>query len=336
MNSACPCCLSEYTVTRDNLDGFFCSICGHRWRNSNLPKMYYAECSGRNNGMPYVQKKYLDRMKDVLPLLRQGMRVLEIGCADGYYGGQVKAQLPLHYAGLELSPDAKQAEVMLDEVFRQPTCELQIPPFDLLLSFHVLEHIADITSEIATWRRLLKPDGRLVMEVPHRAGHPWLADDHNLEHLHQFTQASLLLLLNNAGLHATQLSTGHFESVLYRDSLRIVAEVSSVPTEMSKKILKRIDALLPIPFVIFGIGGDFHNYIEPWLSQLRAIALCDNDPAKHGEVIGSYRIAAYDPITWRDCPILISSLRYGEAIRQYLRAHDVPDAKIVGLDRIYA
>jgi len=337
MKCICPCCLAEHIETQEEAIDFLCATCGHRWRTGNLPLNHYAACTGRNSGMPDIDNKHADRMADIDPLLRQDMRILEIGCAEGKFGNLVKKQLPVYYAGLEPSPDIEQAKAILDDVFQQPASAVNCPPFDLLLSFHVLEHIADIASEIACWKRLLTPSAHLVLEVPHRSGHPWLDNDRHPEHLHQFTQASLLLLLANAGLQAVKLSTGHFESPLYRDSLRVIARAIPQQHELARQRLARIHELLPAPFVILGLGGDFRNYVEPLLPQLNVTALCDNDPARNGERIGQYTVTSpYDPVSWQGQAVLVASVRHGQAIRQQLRALGVPDTMIIGIEHIYA
>lgn len=336
MKIACPCCRNVPAEGQEAQAEFCCPTCGHRWRTANLPPAHYAQCAGRNAGMPNIDAKYADRMRDVRPLLRRDMRVLEIGCADGCFGAMVKKQLPVHYAGVEPSPDAEQAGALLDEVFRQPASAIDTARVHLLLSFHVLEHIADIAAEIVAWRRLLQPAGQLVIEVPHRSGHPWLGNDRHPEHLHQFTEASLLLLLANAGIQASRMTTGHFESPLYRDCLRVVAQATPPPDVLTEQLLAHIDALLPGPFVVLGLGGDFRNYVEPLLPRLRIAALCDTNPARHGECIGAYRVTPYDPVAWQGYPVLVASVRHGQAIRRQLRDLGVPDAAIIGLERIYA
>ena len=47
-----------------------------------------------------------ERLRDLTPLLRNGLRILEIGCAEGELGKRIKAMANVEYVGVELSADA--------------------------------------------------------------------------------------------------------------------------------------------------------------------------------------------------------------------------------------
>lgn len=336
-NPACPCC---DTCAPSALDrghaAFRCGACGHTWRGTALSDGYYAACAGRNAGMPDQGRKLADRMAGLAPHLATGMRILEIGCADGELGAEIKRHAAVNYTGIELSPDAILAATRLDHVFRHPSAELEAEPFDLLLSFHVLEHLSDLRTELGHWRRLLKAEGRVVVEVPHQGGHPLVDFDRHPEHVHQFSVASLATLLDKTGFTVDRIGTGHFESVVYSDSLRVVARPALSPEQRTRQLLARFHAHLPGPFVVYGVGGDFRNYVEPWLAHLPVRALCDSDARNHGRMVGPYRVSAYDPDTLSALPILVASTRHDSDIRRQLDRLGVADRSIVSLAYIYA
>lgn len=336
MEISCPCCRTALPpAASGECAELRCSACAHVWRTKGMPDNYYASCAGRNENAPGVAQKYADRMSSVAPLLYPGMRILEIGCADGAFGAMVKRRMALHYSGVEISPDAALAENRLDRIHRRPAADLDDTPFDLLLSFHVLEHLPDIQAELAHWRRLIKPDGRLIVEVPHRAGHSLLENDRNPEHIHQFSPASLAILLGNAGFTPTRISTGRFESAVYGDGLRFEAQVALTEAQKTERLLDRIKAHLPGPFVVYGVGGDFRNYVEFLLPHLPVAALCDANPDCQGRIIGNQQVRAYDPAALAGLPVLIASTRHETEIRNTLLAAGVAAASIVGLGQIY-
>lgn len=318
-------------------DGYTCPQCGHRWRPDALPPDYYRDRKHRNPELGAdEERKIADRLRTLSPLLEDGLRVLEIGCAEGRLGQAVKALARVDYTGLEISEDAVPAAERLDAVERGPAGGFPATPFDRLLAFHVLEHIADVGREITHWLRLLKSDGIMVIEVPSGTGHPLLARDRNLEHLHFFSGVSLTALLRRYGLETIILTTGHFESPVYPDSLRVVARRRTSDEARSAGLLARFNQILGGRFVVYGAGGDFSNYVAPCLDLLPVTAICDSDAALHGRPAGRHRICAYDPVAFVGLPVLIASLRYADEIRHRLIALGVPASSLHGLDEVYA
>jgi len=293
--------------------------------------------SGRNKSLAkQLQRKFADRIASVQPLLKDHCRILEVGCAEGEFGAIVKDLVDVEYVGLEISRDAEIAATRLDRILRRPAADLTESEFDLLLSFHVLEHISDINAEIRHWARLLAISGTMLIEVPNAAGHPLRDWDTHPEHLHFFSAASLSALIERAGLAVDTLSSGHFESPIYSDSLRVTARHALSEEEKTERLLSRFKQLMGGPFVIYGIGGDFMNGVLPILDRLPVTALVDSNPGRAGErVTANHTIQAYDPVQFSSLPILVASVRFKDEISQYLCASAATPVKLVGLDDIY-
>jgi SAM-dependent methyltransferase len=99
-------------------------------------------------------------------------RILEVGCARGRLGQELKRQDPTRYvAGVELDPDAAQvAGKRLDEVFVLDVQD-DVPPIeprslDCMLFGDVLEHLLDPEDTLRRYRDLLAPDGLVLASVP--------------------------------------------------------------------------------------------------------------------------------------------------------------------------
>lgn len=335
----CPCC-SRPIDPRDGADHdpFRCDGCGHHWRHPGAATATdYGRQKGRNAiGDPSHARKLQDRLSDISPLLRAGARVLEIGCAEGSLGSMLRQVMPgLHYTGVELSDDAVAAAGVLDWVIRTPTASLEGEKFDLLLSFHVLEHIAGIRAEASCWRRLIADDGYLVVEVPDQAGHALLDRDPNPEHLHQFNAASIAALLRHAGFEIDRIESGHWESAVYSNSLRVIARPALASRQRRDLLLRRFRKHLPDAFAAWGIGGDFRAYVEPLLPLLPVAALVDAATEKHGQRHGSLVVEAYDPQRHGSLAILVCSVRHRRDILQDLVAQGIPSSRIVTLDDIF-
>jgi SAM-dependent methyltransferase len=99
-------------------------------------------------------------------------RILEVGCARGRLGHELKRQDPGRYvAGVELDPDAaRAARQRLDEVFvldvQAGTPPIEPGSLDCILFGDVLEHLVDPEDALRRYRELLAPDGLVLASVP--------------------------------------------------------------------------------------------------------------------------------------------------------------------------
>lgn len=334
----CPCCGNARTSRDDALRlPKACPACGHRWHGGvavALPDYSTQQHRNRTSSNEH-RDKLSDRMRDIAPLLKPGMRIIEIGCAEGSLGQLVRRIASVAYTGVELSADAESAAQVLDRVIRAPASSIAGETFDLLLSFHVLEHIEDIAGELAHWRRLLTDGGNLLIEVPNQAGHRLLSLDPNPEHLHQFTPASLIALLQHSSFTVDRLETRHRESSVYSDSMRIQARPTISEAQRKAMLLGRFLTRLPNRFAAWGIGGDFRAYIEPLLDSLPVAVLIDSAIARHGERYGHLVVETYDTARHEGLPILVCSVRYREEILRDMADLGIAQSRIVTLDDIF-
>lgn len=338
-DTACPCCATPVAALAVSPAYTACQRCGHRWRSPAMQagSHYYASLVQRNDlQAPWFQRKTAERAAALANLLTpQVRRILEVGCAEGALGQAIKVAHSVVYDGVELSQDREHASQGLDRVFATPASQVVSAPYDLIASFHVLEHITAPGTELQAWRRLLAPGGQVLIEVPHRAGHPLLANDGNPEHLHQFTPASLTMLLASQGFTCHHLSLGHYESPVYPDSLRVLARVFPCASEQRAALLQRFHQCIGGSFVAYGVGGDFQNYVLPLADALPIQALADTSPAQWGRQIAGRVVTAYDPQHHSAFPVLICSLKFGAAIRQHLLEKGLPPERLIGLEEIY-
>ena len=348
--NACPCCAhaAAQALPEDTTPGVasrafqLCERCGHVWSLAAAPSnAFYQYLVGRNaSDQATLQAKLDGRMASLNSLIKDGLRILEVGCAEGALGKRIKQGYQVHYVGLEPSKDADTARQVLDRVHASHEELLGAAPdakFDLILSFHVLEHVPDVAAELAAWRRLCTPATQLLLEVPHQAGHPLLALDRNAEHVHQFSTASMTTLLQRHGFTVQQLSTGHFESAVYPDSLRLAARPSFSAAQRQAALLARLEELFPEGFAIYGIGGDFHNYLLPLLPLLpprRLRALHDSNAELQGQSLPALNALPITAFTNQGLPVLIASARFASAIRQKLGAAGMPPALLLDLSDV--
>jgi len=102
----------------------------------------------------------------------QNATVLEVGCGPGELLSRLRWARNNHVWGIEPSPreaylarSRHEINVVSADALRLPyTCK-----FDLILTFHVLEHVADPVGVIREMLGLLEPEGKLVIECPNLA-----------------------------------------------------------------------------------------------------------------------------------------------------------------------
>jgi len=131
-----------------------------------------------------------------------GKRVLDISCGEGYgshflaaawgaaevHGVDISAeaiqQAQQHFSGPRITFHCRPAEE-LDQIFEPAS-------FDLVVCLETIEHLHDANQLLACLRRLLKPDGTILLSCPN--DHWYYPEPHqgNPYHLRKFTYAEFL------------------------------------------------------------------------------------------------------------------------------------------------
>lgn len=159
-------------------------------------------------------------------------KILNIGCGTGH-----NMEVISHYGDVYvIDNNDKALELLPKDTYIEKkvcdACNLDYPDnfFDIVVSFDVFEHIQDDTKSVAEVRRVLKPDGKLVVTVP---AFPFLfsAHDEYLNHYRRYNKKTLKALLKdfsnvklnywNAILFIPNWSIKIFEKVLRHDAKQL-------------------------------------------------------------------------------------------------------------------
>lgn len=113
-------------------------------------------------------------IRPLLPTMRPGMRVLDLGCGNGFHAGWL-VEAGCHVIGVDAS-----AEGIEHARQKHPTCRFECAliepdllrsigeePVDLVLSTEVIEHIYAPRDWAASAFRALRPGGRLICSTPY-------------------------------------------------------------------------------------------------------------------------------------------------------------------------
>jgi 2-polyprenyl-3-methyl-5-hydroxy-6-metoxy-1,4-benzoquinol methylase len=158
---------------------------------------------------PLYLKTYRRRMSVVERHFDRPGRVLDVGCAAGFFL-RVMRDAGWEVTGLEPSEAIRaQAQESLgkESVHGALLGEVELAPgsFDLVTMWDVVEHIPDAVAALREVRRLLAPGGKLLIEtqnVDSRAakvlGKRWQHYKHH-EHIYHFNPRTIARLVGDAG-----------------------------------------------------------------------------------------------------------------------------------------
>lgn len=115
---------------------------------------------------------YQNVRMDILPLVPEDAScILEIGCAAGGTGNELKKRGGVFVAGVEQDPEAARlAREVLDDVIEGNIETLDLPyaenSFDCILFADVLEHLIDPLTVLKKLRKYLKTEGTVIASLP--------------------------------------------------------------------------------------------------------------------------------------------------------------------------
>lgn len=166
----CAAALEKFVVP-DRLTLWRCQSCGlYQYgvvpEDSAYAAHYHGGYGRRRKQKMRTAAVRLNRIAAVLDIEKP--RMLDIGCSVGC---TVEAALQRNWraGGVDVSEDAVMfcREQGLDcQLIGVDKLPFPDESFDLVTSWHVIEHVADVRETLAEWRRVLRPGGMLVMETP--------------------------------------------------------------------------------------------------------------------------------------------------------------------------
>ncbi len=196
-----------------------CGLCQTMPRmNAESLAHFYRDFYHRFHGRTGVNDAYVaksrrmaeQRIAAIKAVVPTAARVLEIGSGAGQFLVVAQEKTDWHVCGIEPGQQSAAACVAQGLDVRDATvdtAEFAPDSFDVIVSFHVLEHLPSpgrFFEQAATW---LKPGGMLWLEVPNlsRPGGQ-LESFFQLPHLYSFTAASLENYFRKHGFDARFLS----------------------------------------------------------------------------------------------------------------------------------
>ena len=210
------------------LEGYrvaICEDCGAGFADDippqNLFDQYYRDLSkyettGAPETVPAVDQRFRDIAGLIAPFIPSAnSRILEIGSAAG---GLLRALMDLGFQNVTGADPSPGCVRMAREAFGVPgvvATILNMPageePYDTLITTGVFEHIRDLEGAVSEVRRLIRPGGRVYLEVPDASRYQPQQDapyqEFSVEHINYFSLTSLKNLMQQRGF--TTIAGGH-------------------------------------------------------------------------------------------------------------------------------
>ena len=174
---------------------------------------------------------------EMMDLQREGLRVLEIGCACGATLREIGHRNPTaNLYGVELNEKAAEvaapfATILSMDVERLDPTEIK-ERFDYIVMGDVVEHLLDPWAAIQNMRELLVPGGAIVASIPNVAhisnlynvlGGRWTYEDMGLldrTHFRFFTRQEIIKLFEGANLAVDEIRYKNIHMNSYVEKLR--------------------------------------------------------------------------------------------------------------------
>ena len=226
----------DYSLTQEPFDIWVCNTCNFLYtypapsKDQIAPYYHFPEYishSDVNKGWMFklyhkVRNRTLEQKVKWIQSLFTGYKgnLLEIGAGTGAFAS---AMFKKGWEVTALEPDAGSREKALlnYDITLHPIDTLQHLPnhkFDVITLWHVLEHVHDLTEYLQIFKRLLKPNGRLIIAVPNNDSFDanyyksfWAAYDVP-RHLYHFTPHSMNLLSLKFGFKIVQYKPMWYDS----------------------------------------------------------------------------------------------------------------------------
>lgn len=159
-------------------------------------------------------KNKLDLINNLHP---QKGSLLDIGAGTGDFLTEAKSN-GWTIKGIEPSEKAKSIAIKKGVSFSENSQSLENHSFDVITMWHVLEHVPNLDTQIKELKRLLKPNGTIIIAVPNfnsydakHYGKFWAALDVP-RHLWHFSKTAIKLLFEKEGLKLIKVLPMKFDA----------------------------------------------------------------------------------------------------------------------------
>jgi 2-polyprenyl-3-methyl-5-hydroxy-6-metoxy-1,4-benzoquinol methylase len=310
-----------------------CCFCNHVQIAEDMPQEFYEDYvmtvshSKKMNDFQYEQAKYFIEKYNL-----RDKKVLEVGCGDGNFLNILRASGVKAYGNEPSTPFRELAlkkGLNVDDKFVNENYKHADIPFDAVISREVMEHVPAPVEFLRNIRKLLKPEGHILIEVPNfeKAIRELRYYDMFPDHLSYFTKESLTAAMLLSGYSNVEIFYGMEDEFIYA-----IAKNRSLSSSMLIKAKNSIQSEFEKLFneynyiVVWGAGGKGISALGSLNDSSKIKYIVDSDPYKQGRYIPSAGILVKSPEDLFDDNevelIVLTNLAYTDEILNILKQNN--------------
>jgi 2-polyprenyl-3-methyl-5-hydroxy-6-metoxy-1,4-benzoquinol methylase len=224
--------VKDHNVSNDMFKICKCDSCGFVFTNpkpsqNTIGDYYksenYISHSGTKKGLVnsvyhLVRNYQIGKKQTLVSSLTKDKTILDVGCGTGEFISFCKdKKWTVH--GTEPDKNARKINKVENNVFESIySSELKNKTFNVITMWHVLEHVYNLTDDLERLKKLLEPQGHLVVAVPNHEsydaknyGQNWAAYDVPI-HLYHFRKKDIVTLFSKLGFTLKNVEPLFFDS----------------------------------------------------------------------------------------------------------------------------
>ncbi|HNR19818.1 MAG TPA: methyltransferase domain-containing protein [Bacteroidia bacterium] len=323
-----------------------CDYCHHVQIAEDMPQEFYEDyimTVSHSKKMNNFQIEQAEFFIDKFNLANKN--VLEVGCGDGNFLSVLKERKVNAFGNEPSTPFRELAlkrglevdEYFVDEKYMHPNA-----PFDAVISREVMEHVPEPIEFLKNIRRVLKPEGVALIEVPNfeKALKDLRYYDMFPDHLSYFTRESLTAAMLISGFKNVEIFYGMDAEFIYAiaqnhsvENKKLINAKNKIQLDFEKIFLSYKN------IVVWGAGGKGIAAMGSLKDASKIKYVVDSDPFKQDKHLPSSGILVKKPsVLFSDSEVdllIITNLAYTDEILNILKENNFKSqVKILSPDGI--